>query len=295
MMILHLSIVWWPDPPPASVGWLAGVAWVCFFYRLLLLLHPGTHRASRWWFTGILALGAPVLLHSVLHRPMAVVEWAVLTATLYYGLRAREWMRPTAILGFVSSGVLALSLNRWLLVVLVPFAIGLLTAWWQRHRPLPAVRLLAALLVAWGGLALGQELTLQYREMQYASAWGLVLSFPLYVPDTPVRWLQAFFYPLLHPGFCLLLPGLLLLFKKTDLYSPSRQTLLVCGLCWCAALAGRPQMGLSDLWPAYMLLLLLLFPAWDRFFAYGSYFFKKLTIGLLTLGILCQILGAFFM
>jgi hypothetical protein len=41
--------------------------------------------------------------------------------------------------------------------------------------------------------------------------------------------------------------------------------------------------------PAYAFVLLLLFPAWDRFFAYGRYFLKRLTHALIGIALLCQV------
>ncbi|GAB4498078.1 MAG: hypothetical protein OHK0019_32820 [Saprospiraceae bacterium] len=43
--------------------------------------------------------------------------------------------------------------------------------------------------------------------------------------------------------------------------------------------------------PAYIVLLLFLFPAWDRVFSYGFYFFKKLTWTIFGLVFLVQVLG----
>lgn len=91
------------------------------------------------------------------------------------------------------------------------------------------------------------------------------------------------FYPLMHPGFCLLLPGLFLLFKKTDLHLPSKKLLWWSLVCCLLAVGGLPQARLSNLLPAYLLWLLLFFPAWDRFFSYGFYFFPRLAWGLLLL------------
>lgn len=87
----------------------------------------------------------------------------------------------------------------------------------------------------------------------------------------------------MHPGFCLLLPGLFLLFKKTDLRLSSKKVLL--GLLFCSMIAtgGLAQPQLADLLPAYAIGLLLLFPAWDRFFSYGFYFFPRLAWGILIL------------
>lgn len=88
-----------------------------------------------------------------------------------------------------------------------------------------------------------------------------------------------------------MLPGLLLLFKRTDVALSSRRVLLICLVFYLFFLCGFTRQNLRFLMPAYVVLLVLLFPAWDRFFAYGSYFFKKLTFGLLGLALLLQTVG----
>lgn len=60
-------------------------------------------------------------------------------------------------------------------------------------------------------------------------------------------------------------------------------------LAYLVLLGGLPQQNTSLLLPAYALLLLLLFPAWDRFYCYGFIFFKKLTLGILLLALTLQL------
>lgn len=97
----------------------------------------------------------------------------------------------------------------------------------------------------------------------------------------------ALVYPLMHPAFCLLLPGLFLLFKKTDIRLPVRRLLLFALAIYIIWVSGGAAPVMADLLPAYAIWLLVLFPAWDRFFAYGFYFFPRLAGGLLwLLGIL---------
>jgi hypothetical protein len=97
-------------------------------------------------------------------------------------------------------------------------------------------------------------------------------------------------FPLCHPGFCLLLPGLLLLAKKTDVVLPSKKVLIACLACYLLLLGGLPHQNLRFLLPAYSILLLLFFPAWDRMFAYGFYFFKRLTWAILAAVLVVQII-----
>jgi hypothetical protein len=96
-------------------------------------------------------------------------------------------------------------------------------------------------------------------------------------------------FPLLHPGFCLLLPGLFLLAKKTDLTLPAKKALLLCLGCYLLLIGGLPHQNLRYLLPAYALFLPLLFPAWDRLYCYGLYFFKRLTWGILGVTVAVQL------
>lgn len=81
--------------------------------------------------------------------------------------------------------------------------------------------------------------------------------------------------PLFHPGFFVLLPALFLLVKRTDFQLFAKKCLLILLGLWLAWAAMLPVQRLSDLFPAYAVVLLLLFPAWDRFVAYGFYFLER--------------------
>src|SRR5262249_31927348 len=83
-------------------------------------------------------------------------------------------------------------------------------------------------------------------------------------------------FPLAHPSFLLPLPLLFLMAKRTDFMLPAKRVLLVCLAVYLLFLGGVAHQNLRYLLPAYALLLLLLFPAWDRFVSYGFYFFKKI-------------------
>lgn len=289
-----VCVLHWPAILAVSSGVFAAALWLFYFHALLLLLSPGTHRSSRWLFVALLAAGAPVFLKMVFYHSVVLWSRAFVFASFYYGLTARERLRPAALLAFVVCTGLAVVVEPGSIVLLFPFSIGVVAALWQRRRQVLAILTGVVLLSLWGALALpglhGVSQTVWYDLFSWPF---LRISRFQYGFDVLNGW-RAFLYPLLHPGFCMLLPGLLLLFKKTDLRLPSKQTLCVCGLCWCAFMAGCSDWNLADIWPAYAILLLLVFPAWDRFFAYGSYFFKNLTLFLLFLALLCQIAGVFW-
>jgi hypothetical protein len=95
--------------------------------------------------------------------------------------------------------------------------------------------------------------------------------------------------PILHPGFCLLLPVLFALSKKTDWVLSSKRLLIGSLVIYLLGISGLPEIGADHLLPAYLLVLLLLFPAWDRFVSYGRFFFPRLALFLLSILALCQV------
>jgi hypothetical protein len=56
-------------------------------------------------------------------------------------------------------------------------------------------------------------------------------------------------------------------------------------------IGGLPVQSIRYLLPVWAVGLWLLYPAWDRFYAYGLYFFSRLTNILLLAGVLLQVAG----
>lgn len=98
---------------------------------------------------------------------------------------------------------------------------------------------------------------------------------PAAAPPEGLPKLLALLSPLCHPGFFALLPALFLLVKRTDFQLFAKRLLLALLGLWLLWAALLPAPQLPDLLPAYAVVLLLLFPAWDRFVAYGFYFLGK--------------------
>jgi hypothetical protein len=78
-----------------------------------------------------------------------------------------------------------------------------------------------------------------------------------------------------HPALFLGIAVLFLVFRKTDLHLSSRKIVLAGLIGYLGFVAGLPHQAARLLLPAYILLLLLLFPAWDRFICYGFYFLRE--------------------
>jgi len=104
--------------------------------------------------------------------------------------------------------------------------------------------------------------------------------------------LYILFYPVLYYGFFPLLGLLFILFRHTDLYRPPQRLLLGCLGLHLLLVGMAYRQNPMDLLPDYTLLLALLFPAWDRMYAYGFHFVgKKRMYWALVFFLLVQLLG----
>jgi hypothetical protein len=97
--------------------------------------------------------------------------------------------------------------------------------------------------------------------------------------------------PLCYWGFYVLLPLFFILTRKTDLYLPEKKILLGGLLAYILLLMGLPEQNIRYLLPIWGIVLLLLFPAFDRFVSYGFLYAKNATIIVLMIGWLVQLVG----
>lgn len=266
------------------------------FEQILRILSPGARAESRWVF-GFAALAlAPAFTRAGLTVMSDALALVFSLTALFYGLRALEQQRSRDAVGFALWAAFAVStryamaallalpalallfeLRRerqwgWLMAALTTGLVALLPLWWLKYN-IPKSLIEHSLLSDWTLVHLFQRSFLQ--------ASGTV-SYTL--PN-----LAYLLFPLAHPGFCLTLPGLLLLARRTDVRLYSKRLLGLSLLVYLLFLGGFPHQSLRFLLPAFAVLLLLLFPAWDRFYAYGLYFFKRLTYALIGLTLLCQL------
>lgn len=279
------------------VNWLAAAVALWLFERILSLLSPGTTARSRWVFAfGGLGL-APYFLRAAQTAMSDTLGLLFGLTALFFVLRLVERERSrSAALGFAVFAAmaittryalaallflpaLALTLELWrmrrfgdLFALAIAFCLASLPFWWLKSGA-PASPLAHSLLSDWSLLNL-------FKKTFSQASGSISYSLPNLV---------YLFFPLLHPGFCLSLPALYFLSKKTDIRLYSKRLLLLSLICYLLFLGGLPHQNLRYLLPAYAVLLLLFFPAWDRFFAYGLYFFKRLTYALLGLTLAFQL------
>jgi hypothetical protein len=276
----------------------AGLA-LLFFERCLRLLAPGARPESRWVFAALGLALAPYFLRAGLTVMSDALGLALCLAALAQGLALLGGSGRHHALGCAVCAVGAVTVRFGLLPLLLPLLWAVGRALWRRGLwpwllGMVLLALLATLPHFWlkNGIS---ALPLQHSMAQRWSLWHAFQSVFSNENGHSTYLLPNGLYvllPLMHPGFCLSLPGLWLLAKRTDWLLPSKHLLLWCLGGYLLLLVGLPHQNMRFLLPAYALLLLLLFPAWDRMYAYGLYFFPRLTRGVLAGALLLQLAGA---
>ena len=280
---------------------LAAAVSLFLFERILRVLSPGAHARSRWVFVLLGLALAPYFLRAGFTVMSDATGLALTLAALFFGLRMVEQQRYSDAIGFAVFAVGAIGTRYALagLLWLPALALGLelfrarrmaelflalgagalvcLPFWWLKSD-LPAGPLAHSLLQDWSLLHLFKK---DFVNINGAISCSLPNAIYL-------------LFPFMHPGFCLALPALFFLVKPTDIRLYSKRLLTLCFLAYLLFLGGLAHQNLRYLLPAYAVLLLLFFPAWDRFFAYGLYFFKRLTYALLGLTLAAQIVFSIY-
>lgn len=286
------------DAPSAlqMVSWLAAGAAVWQFDRCLRVLTPGARAESRWVFAGLGLMLAPYFVRAGLTVMSDALGLALAMAALANGLRVLETGQVRTAVGAAFFAGLAV-MTRFSLAALLAPLVAAVVFYLLKNRKL----VLAGLTVFAGtagfsphfwfkkgadenafGHSLMQDWSLlHFFQSTFSNANGTV--------DYGLPNVLYLLFPLVHPGFCLLLPGLFLLAKKTDLHRIVKKMLLICMVAYLLLLGGVPHQNLRYLLPAYAVLLLLFFPAWDRMFAYGFYFFKRLTFAIIVAVLVAQV------
>lgn len=280
-----------------AVSALTAGAALWLFDGCLRALSAGAHRWSRWLYAGVALAGSAYFVRAGLSAMSDALGLALALGAFRYGLRAVERRHGRdAVWAAVFAGLAVLT-RFSLAALMLPLAAGVAWAFRRRRRE-------------WGWLAgaIGAGLlTLAPHFLLKMNVPASPFAHSLLQGWSPLNLFRAEFsnangtvdygwpnllyalFPLAHPGFLLPLPLLFLMAKKTDFLLPAKRVALGCLSVYLFFLGGVPHQNLRYLLPAYALLLLLLFPAWDRFVSYGLYFFKKITLGLLALGIVSQV------
>ena len=280
------------------VSWLSAGLALWFFNQNLRLLSPGARAESRAVFTVLALALAPYFVRAGLTSMSDALGLALALGAFWLGLRVLYKGRTQDATVAVILMAWAVTTRFGLAALLAPLAVAMLLMLW-RYRNLRGI---VAIFVA-GVLALLPHFWLKNGVVIHPTQHSMVQHWSLLnlfrstfsnengIAHYLLPNILYLFYPLCHPGFCLLLPGLLFLAKKTDIILRSKKVLIACIVCYLLLLGGLPHQNLRFLLPAYALLLLLFFPAWDRMFAYGFYFFKRLTWFILAVTLTVQIIA----
>lgn len=279
--------------------WLSAAAALWLFELNLRVLSPGAREESRWVYGGLMLALAPFLVRAGLSVMSDVTGLAFLLAALFFAAKVIELERYRYAVGFAVFAALAVNTRYALAALLaIPTLALVLELWRARRYRLLGLAVAAGLLVfvpfIWVKTGVPRS-PLGHSLLQDWSVFNLFRATFTTVSGTVHYFLPNIvylFYPLAHPGFCLTLPALFLLGRRTDAALYAKRLLLFSVLLYLFFLGGLPLQNHRYLLPAYGILLLLLFPAWDRFFAYGLYFFKRLTYALLGLTLLCQMVSS---
>ncbi|MCS6929075.1 MAG: hypothetical protein NZM43_06215 [Saprospiraceae bacterium] len=252
----------------------------------LRALSPGVYTRSRYIYVAI-ALGlSPAFWATACETPQLLSATGLMLWAIAFFTRGIDSAYLPWALGFTLTSVFAVYLEPLLAFTCLPLAVLLL----QEHVHWQASAAVGFFLLGALGWAWSQTGAVPLEQFCSAS-WSLRYFFIKTdgVPNVAILW-----QPIGHPFFCLPLPALLLLFKRTDISIYARRALFFSLVVLILLFSGLPTLRPVQLLPIYALWLLILFPAWDRFFAYGHYFFTRLTTGLLGLAIVCQVLALTF-
>jgi len=258
-----------------SLGAYAGSIWL--FQALLRQLTPGAHAASRLTYTILLCAMAPLLVRAGVSSMSDALGLIFCMATLLVVLRALQcpsWWLPL-LAGLLAACACIVRFSN--APLLMPSLLVLFVHLWKRKYFVS--------LLAYGLVGAAVLLSLfwhvgwaKHSMWQDWSAWNLFrrnfetsngqLSY--YLPN--IGYILV--YPVLYYGFSPFIGLLFILFRRTDLQLYSKKILLACLVVHLLFLATVPGQNARYLIPDYVLMLCLLFPAWDRMHAYGFYFLK---------------------
>jgi len=277
-----------------SLSPLSAVAVVWLFELNVRVLSPGAYTKSRWTY-GILTLVlSSCFLWVAAEGSVAPTGLAFALAALFFGLRALEQEQNRDALGYAGFSALAVYFRIDLAALLVLPALALLLELQRRRQWVWAASVVLLFFAVFGVLDyvdnFGKHFAPIWLDWSVFNFFKNTFLRGGMVESNTLPNIAYVFFPLAHPGYCLTLPALFLLFKKTDVHLYSKRILALSLLIFLVYQGGLPMQNLVGLLPGYVVLLLLLFPAWDRFFAYGVYFFPRLAYALIGLTLLCQIL-----
>ena len=268
-------------------------AWI--MNQILAVISHGSRADSRFVFILLSMVAAPVFLHSGFVIMSDAFALMLTLAAFFYGLRWIEYEREPDTIWAAICITLAISVRLSLAPLLIP--LGLILSWFLFERGnyfyLAGVWLAALGVLLFNFVCENNPLLHPFQHSNlhwsFSHFWQRSFQFESGLTSYAFPNILYLFFPLMHPGFCVVLPGLYFLAKKTDLTLPAKKTILFCLVPYLLLIGGLPHQNLRFLLPVYMMVLLIAFPAWDRLYCYGLYFFKRLTWAILLVSFTLQI------
>ena len=279
------------------ISWTSAALAVHFFLAGCRYLLPGSKTESRFLF-GLFMLSAPLFMRSGLTSMSDMPALAMALAGIRYSADAGEHRNGRLLLLAVLTGGIAVLIRPAMVALLAP-VLG--WAFWRlfRRRQLWAVSNALGLGILISGIHFWVKQTV-HNATSFPSVlhnWSFFNFFKRHfsaetgILDYTLPNGIHILSPLAHHGYFIATFLLFFLFKKTDLHLDVKRVLL-CGLLFYLVLiGGLPVQSIRYLLPVWAVGLWLLYPAWDRFYAYGLYFFSRLTNILLLAGVLLQVAG----
>jgi hypothetical protein len=281
------------------LSWLSAGLALWLFDLNLRLISPGARAQSRSFYSVIFFCLAPAFFQSGWSPNPDMPVLALLLGFVWCTIKAMEGLHLRHALGAAASGLAAAVAQPVLWPAVLCLALGLSWALGRAGRGSVWWAFIALVGIISGGamwvFGLGPaDLAAAARLQDWTPANWFAPSAAGGAADARPNALFALF-PFFHPAFCVLLPFLLLLWKRTDWQRPARRLLLTALTAYLFFLSGLPEQKLTALLPAYALLLLSFFQSWDRLQSYGEFFLPRLTYGILAAAILVQLAANVFL
>lgn len=276
----------------SMIGFLLSGYW---FYQLLLLWVPGAPMHTRVLYL-CLFFSAPAMVKAGVVAMSDMLSLAFSLGATHAGLRSLETRRGAAWAALLAG--LAILCRFAVAGWMIPLGIGV-GCHLLKHRQWASIIGSVGVLCLILGLHIWIKApteTINYSN-HTLDGWSLVNLFKrsFSIADGHVNyslpnglWVLSV---LCQPGLFILVPGLFFLFKRTDLLLPFRHIILACIISYSILLGGFPAQSLRLLLPLWSMVLLMMYPSFDRFICYGFYFAAKWTRLVLLAAALIQIIG----
>jgi hypothetical protein len=294
LQVFGLNAIW----SLQLVSWGSAAACIWLFERLIRLSSPGSAYRSRLYFVVLLMGMSAVFVRAGCCSMSDGVGLLFVLATVYHAVLVLEKRQYSSLFWVFAFAGFAVTTRYASLILLSPVIGVLMFEVCRQSRRIYFFHVVMGALI--GALPYGwikYGLLSAVASHSLVSMWSVAYFF-LRTLETPSGLVHHFLpnilfvlSPLAHPAFCLPISGLFFLWRKTDIYLRTQKTLMASIGLYLLFLAGLPHQNLRYLMPAYLLFLVLVFPAWDRMVSYGFYFFKKTTWSVLAVVAFCQLSG----